>query len=245
LNDPDLPGQNEELKMLEDARRAELELEVLKRDIARQHVHGYGVHRQMHPARILKAAGLVPGTRDPPVAVVVHLVDPDSTTSASLDLHLEKLASSSARGTKFMRSGGRPTLYLDADLAAKALPPLQRDSDIPALVAIRDGVVVSVCPRLQGLTDCSTGRGEGEIVPNAVDEWLYRSGVLLERVPALEEMCRIRPEEEALMEYLGTQKPASEPQAPRFDCGVHGCNKAFSHEHVGIQNEQQEGLVVP
>jgi hypothetical protein len=29
-----------------------------------------------------------------------------------------------------------------------------------------------------------------------------------------------------------------------FDCGVNGCNKTFHHEHVGIKNEQQNGLVV-
>ena len=73
---------------LEERRRAELELAMLHKEISLH--HGYGAHRQMHPGRVLRAAGLGAGTPSP--AVVLHLVDPDSTASASLDLCLEELA---------------------------------------------------------------------------------------------------------------------------------------------------------
>jgi hypothetical protein len=125
---------------------------------------------------------------------------------------------------------------MDAELAGKVLPAFRPDSDMPALIAVRDGVVVNACPKLQGLTDSS-----GEIVESAVFEWLERSGVILQQAPILEAICRIRPEEEALMDYLMTSRPAPEE---RFDCGLADCNKSFPHEHVGLQNEVQQGLVV-
>lgn len=74
---------------------------MLQQEVAIQ--HGYGVHHQMQPNQVLRAAGL--GGTTPPPAVVLHLVDPDSMASASLDVCLEKLALT-FRGTKFLRSGG-------------------------------------------------------------------------------------------------------------------------------------------
>jgi hypothetical protein len=235
LLDEDLPEQNEELKALEFIRRAELEMAWYSREVSLP--HGYGVHRQMHPARVLKAAGLVPGTRDPPPAVVLHLVDADSMASATLDMYLEKLAVTTAKGTKFLRSGGRSVLLMDADLAKKVLPKMHPDKEMPALVSIRDGVVINTSPNLRGLVD-----ENGEIVPNAVYEWLDKSGVLLQQPPILQAVCRIRPEEEALMDYMTTQKPQREEV--HYNCGVANCSKTFAHEHVGVKNEQQDGLLV-
>lgn len=238
------------LKQAEERRRAELEYAALTQQIVTQ--HGYGVHRQMHPSRILRAAGLGEKKKNETgvaPAVVIHLVDSDSVASASLDLLLEELAGTNnpsgryfglARGTKFMRSGGRSTLLMDADLAAKVLPKLQPDRDLPALVAVRDGIVINACPRLSGLT---TDPMEDEIDTEAVHQWLDRSGVLLPQPPRFDEVCRIRPEEEALMDYLETKAPAA-PQEERYDCGNPLCVKSFPHEHVGLQNEQQTGLVV-
>jgi len=40
-----------------------------------------------------------------------------------------------------------------------------------------------------------------------------------------------------------TKKPAH-PEEERFECGVAECNKSFRHEHVGVQTEHQQGLVV-
>jgi len=248
LLDEDLPGGDaagDELKALEERRRLELEMELLQREIVVQ--HGFGAHRQMHPARVLKAAGLATtsSSRDDPVpAVVLHLVDPDSRASASLDLCLENLALQ-CKGTKFLRAEGRTTLLLDADgVATRAFRPnLRPDADLPALVAIRDGVAVNLCPRLQGLTTDDPSSKDAEIDESAVAAWLDRSGVLIEQPPRLEAVCRIRPEEEALMDYLMTTKP-SVPEEPRFDCGMPDCHKSFPHEHVGEKTDQQDGLVV-
>ena len=262
LLDEDIGDSNSMLKQAEERRRAELEMAILTQQIVKQ--HGYGEHRQMHPSRILRAAGLGENSKSNPVgvapAVVLHLVDPESVASASLDLFLEELAGCSnnnpeentnanisnnsryhnvARGTKFMRSGGRSTLLMDADFATKVLPRLQVDRDLPALVAIKDGVVVNTCPRLSGLT---TDPMDDEIDTDAVFQWLDRSGVLLSQPPHLDDVCRIRPEEEALMDYL--QMAAEVPKLDRFDCGNPNCSKSFPHEHVGMQNEQQSGLVV-
>jgi hypothetical protein len=82
-----------------------------------------------------------------------------------------------------------------------------------------------------------------EIVSHAVYEWLDRAGALLEQPPLWEAVCRIRPEEEALMDYMTTQKPPPKEEK-RFNCGMDDCQKTFPHEHVGIKNEQQSGLLV-
>ena len=97
-----------------------------------------------------------------------------------------------------------------------------------------------MCGELDG--DGGTGN---EIVPDAVYEWLDRSGVLLHEPPLMERMCGIRPEEDALMDYMiKNNKPPPSPPKPRYDCGVPGCEKNYFHEHVGIQNEQQDGRVL-
>lgn len=245
LLDEDLPGQDAELQALEERRRAELEEAMFHNEIALQ--HGYGAHRPMHPMRVLKAAGVLPGARHPPQAVVLHLVDPDSPASASLDLYLEEHATKNARGTKFMRAGGRSTLLMESDIVAKVFPRLVAERDLPALVAIRDGVVINVCPQLNGLVEQQRGMRQHEaveIVPDAVYQWLDRSGVLLPLPPPLEEICRIRPEEAALMDNMMRTKPFEQEERDLFDCGVAGCEKTYHHEHVGISNEIQSGMVV-
>eukprot|EP00525_Craspedostauros_australis_P010247 CAMPEP_0198130774 /NCGR_PEP_ID=MMETSP1442-20131203/54679_1 /TAXON_ID= /ORGANISM="Craspedostauros australis, Strain CCMP3328" /LENGTH=368 /DNA_ID=CAMNT_0043791463 /DNA_START=1 /DNA_END=1107 /DNA_ORIENTATION=- len=235
LLDEDLPD-SQEVKEMEERRRAELEMQMLSREMALQ--HGYGTHRQLHPVRVLKAAGLGDRSkREPPRAVVLHLVDSESLGSASLDLYLEKLAASdAARGTVFVRSGGRSTMLMDAELARKAFPRLDADRDMPALVAIKDGVAVNVAPKLQGLMN-----GD-RIDERSVRHWLERSGVIVDTAPAMDFLCHIRPEEEALMEYLATKKPQ---EAERYNCGLPSCAKLYAHEHVGIQTSTQSGMVVP
>lgn len=231
LNEDD---QNEEMKFLEDQRRAELEFQALQREISMQ--HGFGVHRQMHPNRALKAALLAP-------FAVFHLVDPDSIASASLDVFLEDSLAPKNPGTKFLRSGGRSTLLLERTLAAKHLPRLKPDTDMPALVAFRDGVAVAYCPRLESFTDI---RGDEKIIPSIVEDWLDRAGVLESRAPVFEELCRIRPEEEALLDSMYATKQTDEIcEEERYDCGRDGCMKSFPHEHVGEKTAQQDGLVVP
>lgn len=228
LLDEDLPID----MALEERRRAELEFQMLAIEMAL--LHGYGAHRQMHPNRVLKAAGLGVA-RDPPPAVVLHLFDADSRASASLDICLEKLAQE-YKGTKFVRSGGRATLLMDPDLATKTLPNLKPDDDMPALIAICDGNVVATCIRLQGLTM------DDEVVPHAVRDWLDHARVLLANPPAFDSLCRIRPEEDALLDNMRAGK---QQMPPRFDCGIPTCYKPFYHEHVGISNKAQDGLLVP
>jgi len=228
LLDEDLPVDSD----LEERRRAELEYAMLEQEIALH--HGYGAHRQMHPNRVLRGAGLG-GARAPPSTVVLHLFDPDSTVSASLDLYLEKLAAT-YKGTKFMRAGGRSTLLMDTNYAAASLPNLKADTDMPALIAIRNGDVIAVCPRLHGLAD------EDRIIDHEVRDWLDHANVLVERPPPLDQLCRIRPEEDALLDHM---RASNLPPEPRYNCGVPTCNKPFPHEHVGIQNQQQDGLVLP
>lgn len=127
---------------------------------------------------------------------------------------------------------------MDSALAHKAFPWLKADSDMPCLVAIKDGKVVNTCPNLRGI--CLDA--DSPVASRAVEEWLDRSGVLLTRAPRLEELCYIRPEEEALMDYLAQTKPQQEVEY--FNCGLEGCNKTFAHEHVGIRTAEQNGLVV-
>ena len=225
--DEDLPGQDEELKALEDMRRAELQFQALRRETALQ--HGYGAHRQMHPSRALKAAHAA-------MVSVLHLYDPDSVASASLDWFLSQTLAPKNPGTKFLRSEGRSTLLMDPDFAQKMLSRLQPDRDIPALIVVRDGCVVST-HNLQDMCD----RYSGEILPSVIENWLERANALVAESPTLEEICRIRPEEEALMDYLAAQKP----KADIFECGMLGCEKTFPHKHIGEVNEEQDGLVVP
>jgi hypothetical protein len=209
--------------------------------------HGFGAHRQFHPARVLHAAGLgmggIRGNRAAaiPPAAVVHLVDAESDLSASLDLCLEKLGET-YKGTKYVRAPGRLALSLNEALAKEVLPKISKESGIPALVAVRDGVVVAVCPNLSALGD----KRSGIIEPRAVEHWLDNARVLLRDVPLeFEDFCRIRPEEDALLENMMREKAQlDEVKDMIFDCGVNGCNKTFHHEHVGIKNEQQNGLVV-
>uniref|UniRef100_A0A7S2UEH1 Uncharacterized protein n=1 Tax=Attheya septentrionalis TaxID=420275 RepID=A0A7S2UEH1_9STRA len=262
LLDEDLPGSGEGgeankgdslLQQLEDDRRAELELAMLHRESAMQ--HGYGVHRQFAPARVFRAADLMvsQGRGAAAPAVVLHLYETNSMLSASLDLFLEELAMDFG-GTKFMRADGRSTIILESDVADKVFPKKVRPSDdLPALVAIRDGVVVAFCPSLNGLADRSSQR----IEPRAVQEWLDRAGVLRTELPRIDDLCRIRPEEDALYEsmlalsavgqqipFQGKNELQGDDDVNIYNCGVPGCNKAFSHEHVGIKTNQQDGLVV-
>ena len=245
-------GDDENVRELEKNRRAELEYQMMMRQIAGY--HGYGVHRQVHPKRVLRIAGLgrdAAKNRDsslppPPQAVVLHLYDPESVASASLDYFLEDELAKDYPGTIFLRSVGRSVLAMDSSLAQKSFPPqiLDQDKDMPALLAIRDGIVINACPRLLGL---AMNSGDGEIEPHAVRQWLDHSRVLLTETP-IEDVCLIRPEEEVHMNFTASQQQKTQQVPPSeedfYNCGVKGCQKHFRHEHVGIQTSEQSGLVV-
>jgi len=244
LLDEDLPG-DDNLQLMQQDRLQELEMAAMMQEAAIQ--HGFGVHRQMNPARVLAAAGLgMGGSRygiaAVPPAVVLHLFESDSEISANLDLCLEEMALTKYRGTKFVRGNGRATLLGNQDIVKDVLPSLKIESDLPVLVAIRDGVVTAVSRKLSGL--CVVR--DGTVEPRAVEEWLNNASVLLREVPLeFEDLCRIRPEESALLENMMREKARiDEIQAEVYECGVPGCHKTFSHEHVGVSNEKQSGLLV-
>jgi len=225
----------------------------------------------MHPSRAFKAAGLSDssgGNRqntsmmsravNKDVSCVVHLYH-DAADSAHLDLHLESIASSH-RGTKFLRVSGRVALIINPEIVAQQ-PPLKRldpNTDVPALVAVRDGSVVTTTP----LSDLCEG---DTLDPLALKQWLSQTGVLSTSPPPMEELCRIRPEELALYESgfykggdAGLEQRRADGLMPRrsaeaskvrkeeefYECGVEGCQKSFHHEHVGVSNEMQSGLLV-
>ena len=249
LDEIDLPPAVTE--ELERRRREELEEAILYRDLLTH--HGYGTHRQMHPMRVLRAAGLTANNSRhrgiPESAVVLHLYDPESDMSAALDLLLEQdTFAGKYRGTKFLRASGRAVLLMNPDIADKELPHLHPNRDMPALVAIKDGVVVATCPKLAGMGSSE----EGTVDVHAVEHWLDMAGVLRTDPPPIEMLCRIRPEEDALLAsgILGrktdasTQKTGEGGTEEYFNCGVLGCEKTFFHEHVGVRNEEQDGLVV-
>jgi len=251
LLDEDLPvpgtagGGDNALMAHHQDRVKELQLFMMMNESARE--HGFGVHRQLHPERVLHAAGLgmgwVRGNRAAaiPPAAIIHLYDPESTMSASLDVCLEKLGEE-YRGTKYVRAGGRATLTMNEDLARESLPKLTRDT-LPALIAVRDGVVVACCPQLSSLGDARAGKVE----PHAVEAWLDNARVLLREVPLeFEDYCRIRPEEDALLENMMREKAklAELPPENIYNCGVKGCCKTFRHQHVGVKNDEQSGLLL-
>lgn len=210
--------------------------------------HGFGTHRQLHPLRVLHAAGIglggIRGNRAAaiPPAAVIHLYK-ENEMCASLDLCLEEL-SKTYKGTKFMRAEGRDTINSNASLVTDVLPKLSVDSGIPALVAVRDGVVVAFCPNLSALGDDRDGR----IEPRAVEHWLDNARVLLTDIPLeFEDYCRIRPEEDALLENMMREKAKLDELTAKqmiYNCGVSGCCKTFRHEHIGVKNEQQSGLML-
>ena len=267
LLDDDLPSgsggissTNKTLKALEEQRRMELEWEIFQNEVAM--LHGYGIHRQIHPQRILSIAGLFHSNQrttivEPPPYVVMHLVDADNIGSASLDLYLEVLATK-FRGTMFVRSSGRATLLLnDANIIDSVLPMFRNytvsknvDSSLPALVAIRNGTAINACLQLQGLLSTSYSRdydtNNNEVEPFAVRDWLDHCGVLQERSPDVDTMCRIRPEEEALLDSCTRRQRQPEviEEGQRYDCGKNDCSKSFPHEHIGERNEQQNGLLI-
>jgi len=216
----DLPVDKE----FEEQQREELEEAIVTRDLLLQ--HGYGTMRQMHPLRVLRTAGLL-NTDGGGGAVVLHLFDPTSDMSASLDMLLEK-QSIHYKGTKFLRSDGRNVLKMNPSFRPVT------ENDMPALLAIHDGCVVATCSNLKGL-------GYAKVDENQTIYWLDRANVLIRDPPPEHMLCRISPDVDALL-ASGILKQRN--QEDYFNCGVPGCQKTFYHEHVGIPTDEQDGLLV-
>jgi hypothetical protein len=189
-------------------RRAELEWNMLQNEIRR--FHGYGSVRQIHPSRVLGAALRAP-------VCVLHLFDADSPASAWLDLYFEQTLAPKTMGTLFLRSDGRSTLLMNP----KHFSDIDPHHNLPALIALKNGAVIQKNLQFKGLVDDT-----GAVMESAVETWLDRCNVLRTTPPVDEDLCRIRPEEQALTDSM----------VPRFDCGVDGCYKTFPHEHVGLSS---------
>ena len=240
-NDDNDDGPSFSLRQLEEERMAELQWQAMMQGMIR--AHGFGEHRQMHPKRILTAAGL--GMKrnhnnNIPESVVLHLYDPESDICGELDLTLEDL-SKSYKGTMFMRSSGRSVLLMNTDLIQQHIVPssdagFPTISDLPALLAIKNGSIVTML------------LGHQQLARENLDNWLYHTGVLKTDPPPFDELCRIRPEEEALHENMMREKAmataAAIQQEDIFSCGVKGCNKTYHHKHIGIANEEQDGKLL-
>ena len=234
LLDEDIPGLSSEY---ESQRRAELEDLAQRTEVLRY--HGYGVHRQMHPKRLFVAAGYGTDTqRDVirPRGSVIHLFDAFSQRSVAMDLYLERIASNYP-GTKFVRGIGVTSIFYadhngDDDSWKKG--------KFPMLLALKEGKVVAWNA---GMEDFFSSE---ELESRAVEQWLQSAGVLVDSPPDVDEICRIRPEETALLENLMKLNRLEEEDIgeERYDCGVPGCCKPFHHEHVGVKNEVQHGMLV-
>jgi hypothetical protein len=230
---------------LQAQRRAELENMARQYEILRY--HGYGVHRQMHPQRLFPSVGYHSNDRDRyvPLGAVVHLYDAFSPISVSLDFCLEDIASRYP-GSKFVRGLGVSSIVFaeDSDDSHK-----WKNGKLPMLLAIKSGKVVAFS---SGLRDFCNARQSDEVEPRMVEQWLDHAGVLIDVPPPVDAVCRIRPEEDMLMENmrqlrsLGKEHDEMDDRVKqnRYDCGVDGCNKTFFHEHVGVKNEAQDGVLV-
>lgn len=225
---------------LQDQRRAELENLARHNEILRY--HGYGVHRQMHPQRVFRSVGYHSANEDRyiPPGAVLHLYDPFSPLSVSLDLYLENIASRYP-GTKFVRGIGVASIVFVDDIGKT---DKWKGGVFPMLLALKSGQVVTSS---SGLRDFSYG--QNDIEPRLVEQWLERAGVLIDTPPPTEAVCAIRPEEDMLMENMrhlrGLGQIGESDEAERYDCGVPLCNKSFYHEHVGVKNDLQAGVLVP
>jgi hypothetical protein len=223
-------------------RRAELENMARQYEILR--FHGFGVHRQMHPQRVFPSVGygVIDKDRYIPPGAVIHLYDAFSPLSVSLDFCLEDI-SSRYPGTKFVRGLGVSSIVFADD----GDDDRWKNADLPMLLAIKGGKVVAFS---SGLRDFSNGGDNVE--PRMVEQWLDFGGVLVDTPPPVEAVCRIRPEEDMLMENMRqlrglgkeTFEGDKEGKQDRYDCGVDGCIKSFYHEHVGIKTETQDGILV-
>ena len=232
LLDDDISGSEFDLQ-----RRAELENLAQRTEVLRH--HGYGVHRQMHPHRLFAAAGYgIDTMRDVvrPKGSVIHLFDAYSPRSVALDLYLERIASKYP-GTKFVRGIGVASMaFADGGSGDDAW----KRGNLPMLLALKEGKVEAWNA---GLKDFFSSEN---LETRVLEQWLDRAGVLVETLPSVDEVCRIRPEETALLENMMKLNRLGDGglEQERYNCGVAGCCKSFHHEHVGVKTEEQNGLLV-
>lgn len=227
LLDEDLPGIDEEYRL------RELEEAALYRTALEN--HGFGMHRQIHPQRVLRAATMrnLGGQNYSPS--VVHLFHAHSKQCAQLDMVLEQLAQK-YRGTRFLRADGIAVIQVDS----KVCEYLElRIDDVPSLITFVDGKMKVPAQSVHSFTD----KNRNEVVPEMVEQWLHYARVLQYEAPPLNELCRLRPEEEAFLD-IGTQPESHEESEHIYNCGIEGCCKKFAHKHVGVKTDEQSGLLL-
>lgn len=143
------PSSSDIYDDLQSSRRAELENQAYHFEVAKY--HGYGLHRQMFPQRVFSSAGYGSDQKRDvvrPKGSVLHLYDPYSQLSVSLDLCLEEMATR-YHGTEFVRVIGITSMHFAEDGDSNS--DCKRD-DLPMLLAIQDGKVVT------GVLDCAISR---------------------------------------------------------------------------------------
>lgn len=201
---------------VEEERRLEMKLRGLHLDIAKG--HGYGVYRHINPWNIWEQAGVNSNSPSPPQAVIVHLYDPASIPSAKLDVILESNRfAAKYKGTKFLKADGKK---------AVAANPIIPEDCLPCIMAIRDGTIIATCEKLRQVMD----RHCDVVDECALEEWLDRANVLIREAPEIDNLVRIRPEEEALLDSMRKENEIIEDY---YDCGLEGCQKTFCHQHIG------------
>jgi len=221
---------------VEEERRLEMKLRGLHLDIARG--HGYGVHRHINPGNVWEQAGL--NSPNPPQAAIVHLYDPTSIPSAKLDVILESNRfAAKYKGTKFLKADGKK--------AVSANPIVPKDC-LPCIMAIRNGTIIATCDKLRDVMD----RHYNVVDEWALEEWLDRANVLIREAPEIDNLVRIRPEEEALLDSIRRENEQTSASTEKivekeyYDCGLEGCQKTFCHQHIGNgEKGSTAGYVVP
>jgi len=219
---------------MEEEKKLELQLRSLHLKCGEE--QGYGVHRHMNPWCIWKYVGI--DSSHPPQAAVVHLYDPHSVLCAKLDILLE--------GPKFStRYKGTRFSYVDGKMAIMSHLNIVPENHLPCLIAIREGKVVTHCAKLRSIVNYSNIIDEW-----ALEEWLDRANVLIHHLPPIEDLCRVRPEEEALYASMMKKSDSVEEKLDSveefYDCGIDGCSKVYPHKHIGVNcnTESQDGYII-
>jgi len=226
------------------------QLEEQQTTLALLHAHGFGNPLSLSPTSLPSAISpLVAGEHVP---TVIHLYDPTLTDSAHLDLHLECLASEHP-GTRFFRVDGT-ALFNNPYPQIQKLRELFRltsSADVPALIALRGGIVENVSQKLEAFGTIDRTPSLSPNFPSsptlsldAVSSWLNSSNVLA--ATATIDVARLCAASVAVRESLAKAQEKALEDADleeRFDCGMNGCCKTFVHQHIGAEGDGQTAML--
>jgi hypothetical protein len=217
----------------------------LKNELLR--AHGFGFPLSL-------AVTSLPTALDPLVAgehvpTVLHLYDPTLADCAHLDLYLEGVASDYV-GTRWFRADGTKLFDNPYPEMARLRASLKLESrgDLPALVAVRGGVLVNVSKGLQALGKLNRAANLSPNFPSepcltlsAVQPWLDSCGVLSSaQAVDVARLCKASTEIREMSERAREDEEDGEVEE-RFDCGMSGCCKTFVHQHIGAGEVEGQG----